>query len=150
MNLILWRHAEAQPGADDLARALTQKGFAQAAAMGHWLKRHLVPEARIIASPALRAQQTAQALTRNYETSLDIAPDRPIEGLLRASGWPDGKTIVLVGHQPALGRLAALLLSGSAADWRLRKGAAWWLKHRVREGEEQVVLHSALGPGALR
>lgn len=149
MNLILWRHAEAHPGEDDLARELTPKGVNQAAAMAHWLKRHLPPEARIIASPALRSQQTAQALTGAYEISPDIAPERTAEDLLRACGWPDEETVLLVGHQPALGQLAALLLTGSTADWSIRKGAVWWLQQRVRDGEAQVVLHAVLGPGTL-
>ena len=37
MNLILWRHAEAEDGADDLQRALTGKGRRQAARMAQWL-----------------------------------------------------------------------------------------------------------------
>lgn len=147
MNLVLWRHAEAHAGADDLARELTPRGAAQAAAMAGWLKQHLPSGARIIASPAARAQQTVQALTGSYETDPAIAPECAPQALLRASGWPNDETVVLVGHQPALGQLAALLMTGSVADWSVRKGAVWWLLRRERNGREQVVLHAALGPG---
>lgn len=150
MNLILWRHAEAHPGADDLARELTAKGMEQAATMARWLQRHLPSNARIIASPALRSQQTAQALTQEAEIHPDIAPDRNAHDLLRVCGWPHAETVVLVGHQPALGQLAALLMSGTAADWSVRKGAVWWLVHRMRDEREQVVLHAVVAPGMLR
>lgn len=150
MNLILWRHAEAHPGADDLARELTPKGMTQAATMARWLRRHLPADARIVASPAVRARQTVHPLTHAPEICPDIAPDRNAHDLLRASGWPNEDTVVLVGHQPALGQLAALLMSGTAADWSIRKGAVWWLVRRVRHGREQVVLQAVAGPGTVR
>lgn len=147
MNLILWRHAEAEPGADDMARALTHKGQRQADAMGQWLRQHLPEGTRILCSPAVRAVQTVQALGRPYELCPAIAPEQGEYALLSASGWPESGDVLLVGHQPALGRLAALLLSGTESDWSVKKGAIWWFAHRVREGREQVVLHTVLGPG---
>ena len=65
MDLILWRHAEAEEadvGADDLARALTPKGERQAERMAEWLNRRLAHSTRTLVSPALRCQQTAKAL----------------------------------------------------------------------------------------
>ncbi|MCB1945557.1 MAG: histidine phosphatase family protein, partial [Thauera sp.] len=62
-----------------------------------------------------------------------------------ATGWPEGNGAALVvGHQPALGRLCALLLSGSEADWTIKKGALWWFTNRVREGETQTVLRAVI------
>jgi len=43
--------------------------------------------------------------------------------------------VLLVGHQPALGELASLLLTGREAPWTIRKGAVWWLRHRSSETE---------------
>jgi phosphohistidine phosphatase len=57
--------------------------------------------------------------------------------------------VLVVGHQPTLGLAAAYLLSGQAQPWTLRKGAAWWLRVREREGVAQVVLHGALSPELL-
>ncbi|MEQ1658387.1 MAG: histidine phosphatase family protein, partial [Hylemonella sp.] len=65
MDLLLWRHAEAheaQPGGDDLVRALTPRGEKQAARMAGWLDRQLPEGARILVSPARRTEQTALAL----------------------------------------------------------------------------------------
>src|SRR5690606_29085158 len=69
MDLILWRHAEAEDereGQGDLDRALTGRGEKQSARMAAWLDRLLPAETRILASPALRCQQTAMALGRRF------------------------------------------------------------------------------------
>ena len=66
MDLILWRHAEAEPGEPDLGRRLTAKGIQQAERMAKWLDRHLPATTRILSSPADRAQQTARALKRKF------------------------------------------------------------------------------------
>ena len=74
MDLILWRHAEAEPGEPDMSRRLTAKGLKQAERMGEWLEQRLPDGTRIIASPADRAQQTALALKRKFKTVDEIAP----------------------------------------------------------------------------
>jgi phosphohistidine phosphatase len=53
---------------------------------------------------------------------------------------------VLVGHQPVLGRLAALLVHGVEADWTIRKGAVWWIAQRERDGQPQVYLKAVMSP----
>ena len=61
MDLILWRHAEAfdaEPGADDMERALTPKGQKQARRMAEWLTSQLPEGCKILVSPARRAIQT--------------------------------------------------------------------------------------------
>src|SRR6478752_4097926 len=68
MDLILWRHCEAEAGEPDLGRRLTPKGQKQAERMADWLERHLPDSSRILVSPADRAQQTAQALPRRFRT----------------------------------------------------------------------------------
>ena len=82
MDLILWRHAEAEDGSPDLARELTAKGHKQAAEMARWLSRHLPKEARTLVSPAIRARQTAEALTRDYTTVKEISPGAPYTAVL--------------------------------------------------------------------
>ena len=61
MELILWRHAEAEDGVPDAARELTEKGLDQAKRMSAWLKLRLPENTLIIASPTRRTQQTAQS-----------------------------------------------------------------------------------------
>jgi len=73
-----------------------------------------------------------------------------VPDILAAAGWPEHKgAVVLVGHQPDLGNAVAYLLSGSAADWSLKKGALCWLASREREQESQVVLRAAISPDLL-
>jgi phosphohistidine phosphatase len=54
--------------------------------------------------------------------------------------------VLVVGHQPTLGQAAALALTGVASAWSVRKGAVWWLRRRVRDGEVEVVLRAVVGP----
>lgn len=147
MDLILWRHADAEDGLPDLSRALTDKGRKQAEKVGFWLSQRLPKEARILVSPAKRAQQTAAGLGRSFETVKSIAPGATPAHLLGAAGWPDAQgAVLLVGHQPALGQLAGLLLWGEERDFPLKKGALLWLSNRVRQGEGQVLLKAAMTP----
>lgn len=149
MDLILWRHAEAEDGFPDHARKLTAKGEKQAQAMAVWLKDRLPREHRIIVSPAKRTQQTAAALTDEFETEPQVGVGAAVEALLAAAGWPDAKeAVVIVGHQPTLGEVAAYLLADSRQGWSVKKGAVWWLTNRQRDGGE-TVLKASLSPEML-
>ena len=48
-----------------------------------------------------------------------------------------------------MGRVAAFLVSGTPADWTLKKGALWWLTNRVRNDEAQVVVRAVVSPDLL-
>jgi phosphohistidine phosphatase len=147
MDLILWRHAEAEPGEPDLGRRLTAKGQKQAERMGNWLDGHLPDTTRILVSPADRAQQTALALKRKFKTVDDLAPGASVAAVLAAAGWPDSReSVLVVGHQPTLGAVASFLMSGEESYWSVRKGAVWWLTNRDRLGGSAVVLRVVLGP----
>jgi phosphohistidine phosphatase len=150
MDLILWRHCEAEPGEPDLGRRLTSKGVKQAERMAEWLERHLPDSCRILVSPADRAQQTALALQRKFRTVPELAPGATVTAALAAANWPDSREpVMIVGHQPTLGMIASFLLSGEEAYWSVRKGAVWWLSDRVRESGAAVVLKTVLGPDYL-
>jgi phosphohistidine phosphatase len=147
MDLILWRHADAEPGEPDLERPLTAKGVRQAERMAAWLDGHLPDGCRILVSPAERAQQTARALGRKYKTVPELGTGATAAAVLAAAGWPDAREArLIVGHQPTLGETAALLLSGSDAPWGMRKAAVWWLSNRDREQGAEVVLKVVIGP----
>ena len=147
MELILWRHAEAVDGVPDNDRALTEKGRRQAARMAHFLADRLPKDTRILVSPALRAQQTASALTRHFTTEPAIGTGATAAGALAASGWPNANDALLVGHQPLLGELAALLMTGKTHPWSMKKGAIWWFSHRTQENE--TVLWLVIAPDQL-
>ena len=147
MDLILWRHADAEPGEPDLERKLSSKGSKQAARVAEWLDHRLPDTCRIIVSPAWRAQQTALALKRKFKTKDEVAPDVAPESVLAAAQWPDCReTVLVVGHQPTLGRLASLLLSGEDRVWSIPKGALWWLSNRGRPRGPHVALRAVMTP----
>lgn len=150
MDLLLWRHADAADGMPDLTRALTMKGMRQAERMAHWLDDHAPRELRVLVSPATRAQQTASAWTRKYDTCNELSTSATVADALAAAGWPEaGGAVMLVGHQPTLGRLASLLLRGEEEDLPFKKGALWWFQLREREGEQQVVLKTVMSADML-
>lgn len=150
MDLILWRHAEAEPGGPDLARRLTAKGVKQSERIGTWLDGQLPHACRVLASPAERAQQTARALHRKFRTLDELAPGAAVQEILAAVRWPEAhEPVVVVGHQPTLGMVAAFLMTGHEAPWAVRKGAVWWLSNRDREGDAEVVLRCVLAPEFL-
>ncbi|MDD3935201.1 phosphohistidine phosphatase SixA [Rhodoferax sp.] len=153
MDLILWRHAEAQewtPGCDDMARRLTSRGEKQAARMAGWLDRQLPDNTRILVSPARRAEQTASALGRKFKVRPELAPGGTVAQLLEVAQWPDAKGCVLVvGHQPTLGQTIAQLIGLSVTECTVRKGAVWWLRHRQRETLVQTLVVTVQSPEVL-
>jgi phosphohistidine phosphatase len=150
MDLILWRHAEAEEHADDLRRRLTSKGRKQAARAAEWLLQRLPSRFTLISSPAVRAHQTAQALGTPIKVEQSLAPGATAKAIIAAAGWPDNKgAVVIVGHQPDLGRALAQLVAGGDGRWSIKKGAFWWISNRVRDGDAQVVVRAVVSPDLL-
>ena len=150
MDLILWRHAEAVDGMPDMARKLTAKGEKQAREMAQWLRPRLPKHTRIIVSPAQRTLQTVKALSEEFEILRDLAPGASPTALLAAAQWPDrAGAVLVVGHQPTLGMVAATLIAGEPIPWSIKKGGLWWLSHRVRGEQPQVVLRAVVSPDML-
>jgi len=151
MDLILWRHAEAEEarGDDDLGRALTARGREQATRMAAWLGQRLPPTTRILVSPALRCQQTVAALGRSASTLAAIGPGASAKAVVEAAGWPHaGAAVLVVGHQPTLGETAALVLGARDESRRLRKGAVCWLRSGPDDGAA-VEVHARKSPDEL-
>ena len=110
-RLVLIRHAKAEQGSPDLDRALSDRGRSDAAAIGHWLVAQDVNPDRVVISPSRRTRQTwehagttpAEADGRIYDNTvadlLEIIRETP----------DDVQTLVLVGHNPSMGELAALI-----------------------------------------
>lgn len=147
MELILWRHAEAEPGEPDFNRALTAKGRKQARKMAIWLDRNLPNGCRILVSPTMRTVQTAKALGRKFKIIAELAPGADPQKLLTIVNWPDSREPVLVvGHQPELGSVAALLLTGVHQEWPIRKAGAWWIVQKKRGDDASNYLKAAMTP----
>lgn len=153
MDLIVWRHAEAHEvelGGDDMLRTLTQRGRRQAERMAVWLDTQLPQGTRVLSSPAARAEQTVRALNRKYKVRDALSPGASVQDVLETSGWPDARyPVLLVGHQPALGLVVAQLLGMPEHACAIRKGAVWWLRHRIREGQAQTILLAVTCPERL-
>jgi phosphohistidine phosphatase len=153
MDLILWRHAEAEDerdGLEDLERRLTPRGEKQAARVAGWLDGQVPVGARVLCSPALRCQQTALALGRKFKLRAELAPGAQPQELLEVAQWPSSKApVVVVGHQPVLGETLAKLLRLPDGNCAIRKGAVWWLRTRERDGQEQTVVWAVQSPETL-
>ena len=148
-NLLLWRHADAADGFPDHERALTEKGRLQAKRMAAWLNARLPADARVLVSPAVRAQQTASALKRDFITcdALDTSTD--CAAVLKLLGPPhDMGTTLLVGHQPTLGDVASYLLTGVEGPLSVKKAGVWWLA-LGRAHKEHAILRAMMTPEML-
>jgi phosphohistidine phosphatase len=151
MELILWRHADAEdPGPQgDFARSLTKKGRKQAERMADWLRPRLEGKWTVLCSPAARAVQTVTPLGLDYELRPGLDPSHGATEMLRECGWPDGDRVIVVGHQPTLGEVAARLIGGGAGDVAVRKGSIHWFATRSRGGRIETVLKAVLDPEML-
>ena len=164
MDLIAWRHADAEdlsegiaPSAimagdyqSDLARCLSAKGLRQATRMAKWLDSKLPDNARILVSPAVRCEQTVVPLGRKYKICPELSPSGSVDELLALTNWPDSKyPVVLVGHQPTLGQVVNRLLGLEGIDISLRKGSLWWLRSRLKEGQRQALVVTVQSPDLI-
>jgi phosphohistidine phosphatase len=125
MELLLLRHAEAEPvgnasGGDDSERELTSGGRRDASAVGGALDRMDLAPARILTSPLRRARQTAQAVAdavggTEISSVDDLSPGATPGRLMPIlEGFRD--RVLLVGHQPDLGRILSFLVSGGSME----------------------------------
>ena len=153
MELMIVRHAEAEParaGLPDARRALTKRGVRRFTRAARAMKRFGLRCDNLYHSPWLRAVQTAELLTpllkgESFATSLLARePSGDVLDLLK------GKRIALVGHEPWLGELAALLITGDAGCARafaLKKGGVLLLKGKAEFGGMELI--AALSPDFL-
>jgi phosphohistidine phosphatase len=162
MDLILWRHADAVSveHGDDFSRKLSGKGRKQASQMANWLEPRLADSTRVFCGHWKRDIETAEALTGMSDRKLTVKPelgsDADVAHLLGAVDWPENRhPVVIVAHQPSIGRLVSLLLFGEEREIAVRKGSIWWLTNRRRgdgnEGREvpPVVLRAVVCPDLL-
>ena len=121
--------------ADRLGAAAADRGRAQSSGDGALARATVAARTcGSIVSPARRAQETALALGRSFETIEALAPGCDVATPLAAAGWPDGeRTVLVVGHQPTLGETAARLVDGQESSWRIGTGAVWWLKRQAAQ-----------------
>jgi phosphohistidine phosphatase SixA len=135
-DIILLRHAEAEPPRaeeDDTGRPLTAHGIDEAAAAGRWLAEHAAAPAIILSSPATRALATAEAVSAALgapapRVEADVYEATPGDLIRVLDRHADAACLLLVGHNPGLERLVALLSTGSSDDGRgMPPAAIAWL-----------------------
>jgi len=149
MELVLWRHADAEEGQSDMKRELTEKGRKQADRMAQWLKPRMDGKWRVLVSPAARARQTADALGVDYKVCLTLGPLDTEDALLREVEWPaNERNVLVVGHQPTFGRVAARLLTGQRGDLTIKKASVWWFSSKLEEevSQGQTLLRTVIAP----
>lgn len=124
-ELILLRHAHALPaaaGQDDRERPLSDEGQREALEAGRWLKEHGSIPGQVLCSPARRTLQTLAGV----EKTLGPLPVSRVDAIYEATpgdllGLIDvdqAQRLLLVGHNPGLEQLLALLTSGQSSDHR--------------------------------
>jgi len=125
-ELILLRHAHAEPaspGQADMDRPLSPEGLAEAEAAGRWLaEKGLIPDC-VLCSPARRTRETLEAVLGvigYVEQRLEDAMYEATSGTLAAlaDGHCETERLLLIGHNPGLEQLAALMHSGQSGDHR--------------------------------
>ena len=125
-ELILLRHAHAEPGGvgqEDIDRPLSRQGLAEAEAAGKWLKAHNLLPDRILCSSARRARETLEQVLqmtgfieeRQEPRIYDATPGTLMQV---ADEHRECARLLLVGHNPGLEQLVALLSSGQSGDFR--------------------------------
>lgn len=148
-ELILLRHAEAVPigdDGDDHARALSPRGKQEAQAAGQWLAAHGSRPGRVLCSPSRRTEETAQLALDALgaapapQLAAEIYDASPGELLALLDQHGDSGTVMLVGHNPGIERLVALLVEGRSDDFRGMPPGALAVLH----------LNDSLEPGHAR
>jgi Phosphohistidine phosphatase SixA len=112
MRLVLVRHAEAAQGEPDELRGLTPAGREQARLLGDRLRADGIEPDAVLTSPLLRARQTGEALGFGEPESVELLAPGATEEDVRAAVASRGATVLVVGHQPDCGRIAAALGGG--------------------------------------
>lgn len=137
-ELLLLRHAEAMgtsPDGRDIERPLSLHGETQARRVAEWLAGQGGAPDAVLCSPARRAQMTADTVCE----MLRIRTPRFLPAIYEATPGdlltqvenhaPDARRILLVGHNPGLEQLLALLTAGRSSDARgMSPAALAWLE----------------------
>lgn len=158
-TLFVMRHAKAErdsDSGDDFDRALAERGWRDAARVGRELRERGLDPGLVLASPAIRAKETVEAVARGYGELRTIFDPRCYQAsaseLLRMVSESDDSAdnLMLVGHNPTLQMLIMMLagregeLAGRVADGLptsalavIELPALNW--HDVREGSGKLV-----------
>ena len=161
MKLYLVRHAIAEDrtrDVDDFERALTAAGRKKMERAVRGLAALGLEAERVLTSPARRARETAEIVANGLgavpiEEMPELAPAASAHAVIHALQARDrSEALVLVGHEPGIGRLASLLLVGSPTSLALhfKKGGTLALEADLSRRSPRCVLEWFLAPKQLR
>jgi phosphohistidine phosphatase len=129
-RLLLFRHAKAErsePGMEDRARKLTERGRKDAAKIGAYMATHALIPDWAIASPSARTQETWKLAGGAFrprlpadtiESLYDATPHDILEAVRQAPAT--ARTLLVIGHNPGLHELALMLVASGDIETRER------------------------------
>ncbi len=136
-QIILLRHAHAEPPArdqSDESRPLTSGGAREAESAAAWLREHAAQPDVVLCSPALRTRETAAAISTAFPASAEPRIDAriydatPADLIQILDEHADVDCLLLIGHNPGLETLVALLTDGTSDSGRgMPTGSIAWL-----------------------
>lgn len=125
MRVLLVRHGDAEPvlpGGSDSARPLSPRGHIEVEEVAERLRAHDERPTVVLTSPLVRAHETAEILGRILGAPVETADElstagdpRDMRRLIEARGEP---CIAVVGHEPSMGDLHALLVGRGSQPFR--------------------------------
>jgi len=144
MLISIIRHGQAHNGSHtgrDQDRTLTEHGHQQAKAVGMYLKACERLPTCVIASPFVRAQETASEICSVLDQSIitddRLGADRGLSEMLAVlEDHRDKESIAIVSHMPTVGQLESLLTHGPGTS-----GSSFWTGEIVAirvEGDELI------------
>ena len=161
MMLYIMRHGLAEeptPKGDDAARKLTEKGTAKIRKAAAGMRAAELAFNMILTSPIVRATQTAEIVATELggpkpkpvpELSTGASPANALEALIKLK-LPE--SVLIVGHEPTLSRLASLMLTGSteSVGIKLKQGGVIALEFPDRVESGAAKLRSMMTQRQLR
>ena len=160
MNLYLIRHAIAEeeaPSGEDSQRGLTDKGAKKMRLIAKGLRTLGIEFDRVLTSPYIRAQQTAEILADVFKMKKSVS----VSENLTPMGDPDlllaeinenytVNSLAIVGHEPYLSTLVSLLTAGGVpVEMTFKKGGVCYLSTDDLHHTHKATLEWLLTPGVL-
>ena len=142
----------------DADRPLTERGAKRVAQAATGLSRLHVQPTHVLSSPLIRAIETAKIVHSSLRVRSaiqivdELLPDAPPNRFLSIlHNLPPESCVVCIGHEPQLGMVASVLLSGRAtASFPLKKAGACLIELSVPAKPGRGVLRWWLTPSQLK
>ncbi len=160
MKIYIIRHAIAELREEweqrDELRPLTKSGRAKMKRIARGLERIGVKLSHLYSSPLVRAQQTAEVVQKRFklksvgETNLLVPEANPEDLIPFLNEHAEADALALVGHEPQVGALLALLLTGQMlSQLPFKKGGVALLEAPKPIVAGRCALHWFMEPRAL-